>query len=191
MSLKENVDYVKNEINTEEKFLESFVRLEGVFKKYKFMIISIIAISIIAVAGSLIQNYIDNDTKLKANIAYNTLQENPNDSSALAILKETNKDLYDIVIFLNSKKENSNIEVMFLKELSQYEIAIKKSDMNSLNSLAMNQDFILKEYALFNKALLETKNKEYKKAKVTLAMISKDSAVSKIANSLKHYLVTK
>ena len=80
---------------------------------------------------------------------------------------------------------------MFLKELSQYEIAIKKSDMNSLNSLAMNQDFILKEYALFNKALLETKNKEYKKAKVTLAMISKDSAVSKIANSLKHYLVTK
>ncbi len=33
MSLKENVDYVKDELNTEEKFLESFVKVERFYKK--------------------------------------------------------------------------------------------------------------------------------------------------------------
>lgn len=35
MSLKENVDFVKNELNSEEKFLESFVKIERFYKKIK------------------------------------------------------------------------------------------------------------------------------------------------------------
>ncbi|MBT3280632.1 MAG: hypothetical protein HOF69_05020 [Campylobacteraceae bacterium] len=191
MSLKENVDYIKNEIDTEEKFLEGFVKLERVFKKYKFLLISTVAVVLIAFIGNSVKNYLDNETKLKANAAYNTLQTNPNDTVALAILKDTNENLYNIVLFLNSKKETTNIDSLFLKELSEYAVAIEKSDMSKLNSLTMNQDFILKEYVIFNKALLETKNNEFEKAKKTLEAIGEDSTISKIVNSLRHYLITK
>ncbi len=37
MSLKENMDFVKEELNSEEKFLEGFVKLERFFKKYKLI----------------------------------------------------------------------------------------------------------------------------------------------------------
>ena len=37
MSIKDDVNYLKNELNNEEKLLENFVKLERFFKKYKKM----------------------------------------------------------------------------------------------------------------------------------------------------------
>ena len=36
MSLKENVDFIKKEINTEEEFLVGFVKLERLYKNINF-----------------------------------------------------------------------------------------------------------------------------------------------------------
>jgi hypothetical protein len=191
MSLKENVDYIKNEIDTQEQFLFGFVKMERIFKKYKAAIYSIISLVVIVFIVSSISTYLDNQTKIKANQAYNILLENPSDTTALAILKDSNEELYNIIVFLNSKKDSTNIESLFLKELSEYAVALEKSDIEKLNSLTMNPDFILKEYVIFNKALIQTKNKEYKKAKKTLESIDQDSSISKLANSLRHFLITK
>ena len=38
MSIKDDVNYIKNELSSEEKFLESFVKTERFFKKYKSQI---------------------------------------------------------------------------------------------------------------------------------------------------------
>ena len=43
MSIKENVDYVKEELNSQEKFLESFVKGERFYKKYRTLIFASIA----------------------------------------------------------------------------------------------------------------------------------------------------
>lgn len=190
MSLKDNVNYIKEEISTEEQFLEGFVKFERIYKKYKFIIISSVALLVIGVAGSAIKDYIDNDTKQKANIAYNKLLVNSNDTASLAILKDSNEKLYNIFMAM-TKQDGATVDTPYLKELTEYSTALEKSDMATLNSLTLNQEFILSEYALINKALLQTKNGEYKEAKATLSLISKESPVSQIADSLKHHLVTK
>jgi predicted negative regulator of RcsB-dependent stress response len=191
MSLKENVDFIKKEINTEEEFLVGFVKLERLYKKYKFLIILIVVLSVGGFIGIKINDYFNQQANIKANIAYDKLLKNPNDTKALAVLKDTNIKLYNIMVFLNSNKETTNINSLFFKDLSEYIVALNKSDITKLNSLTLKQNFILKEYAILNKAFLETQNKEYNKAKRTLKGISISSPVSKLANSLRHYLVTK
>ena len=47
MSIKENVDYVKTGLSSEEKFLESFVKGERFFKKYKTLIFAFVIIIIV------------------------------------------------------------------------------------------------------------------------------------------------
>ena len=42
MSIKDDVNYIKNELSSEEKFLESFVKTERFFKKYKKLIVVLI-----------------------------------------------------------------------------------------------------------------------------------------------------
>lgn len=190
MSLKDNVNYIKEEISTEEQFLEGFVKFERIYKKYKFIIISTIALVVIGVVGTSVKSYIDNDTKQKANAAYNKLLVDPSDTTSLAILKESNEKLYNIFMAMN-RKEGAKVDTPYLKELAQYINALEKSDMATLNSLTLNQEFILSEYALINKALVQTKEGKYKEAKETLKLVSKDSAAVQIADSLKHYLITK
>ncbi len=53
MSLKDNVDYVKEELNSEEKFLESFVKVERFYNKNKIIIITVIVVLIALVIGFL------------------------------------------------------------------------------------------------------------------------------------------
>jgi len=187
MSLKENVDYIKQEIGTEEKFLEGFVKFERIYKKYKFAIIASSISIVLLVAGVYTKDYLDSANKLKANEAYNKLISDPTNTVALATLKDTNIKLYNIV----TSNSESKIEMSYLKELAQYSKAIEKSNVKALDSLIMNPEFILKEYAMFNKALLQAKNGDYKASKETLKLISKDSQVAKLSDSLKHYLITK
>ena len=173
MSIKENIDYIKDEINTEEKFLEGFVKFERFWKKYKISIIGVVAVILISVVGIMTKDYMDNVTKQKANEAFNMILKNPSDSNALSILKDTNLDLHNIALFLKAKKEGKSIEINLplLKELSQYSIAMKNSDIEKLNSVTLKSDFVLKEYALFNKALLQAKEGDFIASKETLKLL--------------------
>jgi len=85
MSLKENVDLIKDGISTEEKFFESFFKVEKFWKKYKIAIIGIGVIVIVSLLGLQIKNYIVTKNNMEANNAFNTLLENPNDAKAKAI----------------------------------------------------------------------------------------------------------
>ena len=69
MSIKENVDYVKEELNSQEKFLESFVKGERFYKKYRTLIFASIAIIVIGAIGLVIKKNVDESNKLEANLA--------------------------------------------------------------------------------------------------------------------------
>ena len=193
MSTKENIEYIKDELSSEEKFLESFVKVERFYKKYKTIIIGVVAIIIIAVIGSAISGYIAEQNKKEANIAFNKLLLNPNDAEALSTLKSTNESLYEIANYLKAKKEGKveEINVTYLKELSLYEKALQNSDLAKISSLSLNSDFLLKENAIFNKALLEAKNGNYKASKETLSQISENSQINELVVLLKHFLASK
>ncbi len=55
----------------------------------------------------------------------------------------------------------------------------------------MQNDFLLKEFAIFNKALILTNEGKYEDAKAALQLIPSDSKVNDLAITLKHFLVTK
>jgi hypothetical protein len=193
MSIKENVDYVKEELSSQEKFLESFVKGERFYKRYKTLIFAAIAIIVLGTIGIVIKKNVDESNKLDANLAFNKVLQNSNDTQALELLKNKNEKLYEVALFLQSKKENKSVEVNIplLKELSKYQVALANKNIDELNNLSMQGDFLLKEFAIFNKALLLTDEAKYAEAKESLKLIPQTSKAFELANLLNHYLLTK
>jgi predicted negative regulator of RcsB-dependent stress response len=193
MSLKENVDYVKEELNSEEKFLEGFVKVERFYKKNKLIMIAAVVIVVGVVIGLYTTKSMQVSNKLDANIAFNKVLENPKDNDAMNTLKDKSTQLYQVAQFIQASKENktADIQVKYLKELVDYKKALDAKDINKLNDVSMQNDFLLKEFAIFNKALLQVNEAKFADAKATLKLIPEDSKVSDLVNVLNHYLVTK
>ncbi|MDK2041742.1 tetratricopeptide repeat protein [Aliarcobacter butzleri] len=192
MSLKEDVGYIKNELSSEEKFIENFVKGERFFKKYKTLIIAVVVILIIGLIGFTIKKSMDNSNKHDANIALSQFLEN-GDEKALETLKNKNEKLYEVALFLQAKKDNkiASIELPLLKELVKFQRATASNNIEELNSLSMQNDFLLKEFALFNKALILVNEGKYEEAKKELSQISQTSKAYELATLLNHYLLTK
>lgn len=193
MSIKENVDYVKTELSSEEKFLENFVRSERFFKKYKTLIFAFIVVVIIGFIGIFIKKEFDESNKFEANLAFNKVLENSGDTKALADLKDKNKNLYEIALYLQAKKDSKSVEINipFLKELSKYQNALINKSVSELDNVSMQNDFLLKDFAVFNKALFLANEGKFQEAKTTLALISETSKAFELAKLLNHYLLTK
>ena len=193
MSIKENVDYVKEELNSQEKFLESFVKGERFYKKYRTLIFASIAIIVIGSIGLVIKKNVDESNKAEANLAFNKVLQNSNDKEALELLKNKNEKLYEVALFLQAKNENkaANINIPVLKELAEYQIALSNKNVDELSNLSMQGDFLLKEFAIFNKALILSNEGKYEDAKTVLKLIPQTSKAFELANLLNHYLLTK
>lgn len=192
MSIKDDVNYLKNELNNEEKLLENFVKLERFFKKYKKIIYVLILLAIITPIVIFTKNKIDESNLYKANIALNNYLEQ-GDESSLEYLKNKNQSLYEVALFLTAKKELSeiNISSKYLKELLEYQIAAKEMNFDKLDALRKNDDFLIKDYAILHEAIILVNQEEYEKAKAILEEINQDSKVYELAILLKHNLVTK
>lgn len=192
MSIKENVDYIKNELSNEEKFLENFVRTERFLKKYKKLIFTVVIAAVVGLIIYITKNSLDESNRYQSNLLLNSYIESA-DEKVLASLKDKNKKLYEVALFLQSRKDNTPVEISlpFLKELAQFEAAKISGNNEELNNLTMKNDFLLKEFALFNKALIFANEGKYQEAKDSLNQIPKDSKTFELASLLNHYLVTK
>ena len=191
MSLKENVSYIQEEMSTEEKFFENFFKVEKLYKKYKIVIFTLAILVIGFIVINLVKNYTDEQNLIKSNQAYNKILLNPKDKQSIEVLKQSNKKLLEIALLQTSQNKTMPNSVEFLKEIAQYNKAIANNDITALNQLILNPDFLLKDFALFNKALILTNKNQYQKAKDTLNMIPDNSPVVTLSNMLKHYLLTK
>ena len=192
MSIKDDVNYIKNELSSEEKFLESFVKTERFFKKYKKLIVVLIIAVIIGSIAFLVKTKLDEKNLYEANIALSNFLENGTQNS-LNQLKEKNRDLYEIALYLDAKNEfkNADINLKYLKELLDFQVALLNSNQSDLDAVSKKADFLLKDYAIFNQALILVNNQKYAEAREILGKISQDSRAFELATLLKHYLVTK
>ena len=95
MSLKENIEMVKDELNSEEKFFENAVKTERFVKKYKKALIGlVVAIVVVVIAGTAYDA--NREAKIEAaNMAYAALLKNGSDEEAKAELKILSPALYD------------------------------------------------------------------------------------------------
>ena len=193
MSMKENVDFIKQELTTEEKFLEGTIKVERFWKKYRLLIIAVAIIIVAAVVGINYKKSVDASNKIAANEAMNLFLKDNKDEKALNTLKELDKRLYEVALFIKASKnsEIATVNVPYLKELMTYNEAISKNDLNKLNELSMDNRFLLKEFAIFNKAMILTQDGKYEEAKSILKLIPETSQANQLSQLLMHHIEAK
>ena len=125
MAIKDDIDSIKEELNTQEQFLENIIKSERFFKKYKKIIIGALVLGVIGAAGYYINGALKEKEFRAANAAYAKLILNPKDEQAKAELKQKDPSLY---------------------ALYEFKRAVDNNDTNALKSLANEQiDPLLKD----------------------------------------------
>ena len=193
MSLKENIEAIKEELSAEEKFLESVIKTESFYKKNKKLIISVLIAVLVGVIGSMGYNYIKRQKELKSNEIYLSLLQKP-DQAKKEELQSINPKLYNLYMMQVALKNNdvnelknlqNSINDPILKDLITYQIAsLEKKGLLKYAS----SDTIMKDFAKLNAAYLELEKGDHKKADEILNMIAPTSTLYQIVQSLKHYL---
>jgi len=192
LSLRDNIEMVKEELNSEEKFFEKAVATERIIKKYKKMIIISIA-AIVVVVGANIAYDINEDSKVNAaNIAFAKLKLNSNDTVALDELKSLAPNLHDAWIFsqaiankdIEKLKSIKNTKALIVSDLAEYEMA---TDNAMLERYASKQDAIFRDLALIQGAVMLLNNNKIDEARNMLEKVSKESSLEKVVASLMHY----
>lgn len=182
MALKENIQAIKQEIGAEEQFLESIIKGERLFKKYKLYIIAGLIVIIGGGIGLTVNKKIKNDNLLASNNAYDILLKNPTDTKALSILQKTNKALHETYLFVQAsqKRDVKQLEQIansqtdpILKDIANFQLG-KNSSFSSLQSL-------LDGYKL----LKENKISDAKLAFANIPLT--DNILQQISKSLSHY----
>lgn len=195
VSLKENIEMVKNELNTEEQFFEKAVQTERFVKKYKKPLIGIVTAAILAiVAGSaydiMTQNRID-----QSNAAFNVLMSDAEDMSAQEQLKSLNPELFDVWSLSQALKKRDqdalrtlqSSKALVVSDLATYELSAIQEDESGLERYTEKSGALLKDLALIETAVLLMDKGDKASAKAKLSMIDINSPVYQLAQTLAHY----
>lgn len=195
MSIKQDIDMVKQELNSEEKFFEKAVITEKFVKKYKNLMIGS-AVAIVLFAGGNIAYEANKDSNIEdANVAMMTLSQDSTNSAAIAKLKSLSPALYDVWLYsqamankdMATLKELSKSKSALIGDLVSYELAQDSKDVIALSDYSSAQGAIYKDLALVQSAVFLINESKVEEARVKLVQISAGSSLSKIAQALLHY----
>lgn len=195
MSIKNNIEMVREELNSEEKFFEKAVITEKFIKKYKNLMIGAVVLLVVLVGANIAYSINKQSQITAANIALLTLSKDATNSEALLTLKSISPELYDVWIYSNAVakkdmimiKELTNSSAIMISDLAKYELAQDAKDAASLDAYASKQDAVYRDLALVQSAIILMSNSEIQKAHEKLSKISSQSSLNKIANALLHY----
>ncbi|MDD5156754.1 hypothetical protein [Sulfurimonas sp.] len=192
MSLKDNINMVKEELSSEEKFFEKAIVTERFIKKYKKPMIALVVMVILFI-GVNIAYEINKNTKIRdANIALDSLLLNPKDGDVSNDLKSLSPNLYEVWSFsqavankdLTTMKKLENSQAPLIGDLAKYELA---NSVSSLDEYASTQGAIFKDLALIRSAIMLMNENKIEDAHNKLLKIPKESPLSKTAKALLHY----
>ncbi|MDO9305662.1 MAG: hypothetical protein Q7T77_10040 [Sulfuricurvum sp.] len=195
MNLKENMQALKEELSSEEKFFESAVKTERFVKKYKKPMIASVIVLLLGLGGSVTYQII-NDAKVeRANSALNTLLMNPMDQNALKELSSQGGSLYELYSLSKALRDNDLKTLQTLKgaksfevaDIASYESAVLSKDEKALDAYSKKQGSMYQELAVIELAVLSIQKGDSKAAHTSLALIKEDSAVYPLAQMLSHY----
>ncbi|EAB5306075.1 TPA: hypothetical protein ACTOC9_001791 [Campylobacter jejuni] len=187
MGLKDNLKAVKNELNTEERFIENFIKGERFIRKYKFYISAVVIILVAWFAGNFIISKINDYKTKEANEIYANLIQDPSNKNLLEQLKNKNTNLY--TIFLLKENINDLNNTAFQNELKQiYNNAQTNTLLKNIIALSLgDKSIFLKNYDKLLEAYKLLEQNKIEEANVLLSRIKENSSLNQIAKNLKHY----
>ncbi|AXP09488.1 hypothetical protein N4T57_06475 [Campylobacter hepaticus] len=187
MGLKDNLKAIKNELNTEEQFIENFIKGERFIRKYKFYILSVLIILIIGILANFINSKIHDYNIKKSNEIYANLLNKPNDQNLLEQLKDKNINLY--AIFLMTQNNSDLNHTIIQNKLKQvYNDTQTNTLLKNIIALSLdNQSIFLKNYDKLLQAYKFLQENKIEEANILLSQIKDNSNLNQIAKNLKHY----
>lgn len=181
-----NIADVKKELSSDEKVLESVFKIEEIYKKHKFKMWAIAFAVVVYFGGRTIQENIHESKMIEANTALISLQNNSEDSKALASLKENNPALFELYSYSQAIKSKDKEALQALSSSKNAVIA----DMSGYNKSILDKkpiDSVLyNDLVLFQEAYLAITKGENKEAKNKLSLIDERSPLATITGFLKH-----
>lgn len=186
MSIKDDVKYVKTELSGDEKVLESVFKLESLYKKYKIVVWGAVGAALLFFVVTTGLSAVRQSKLEAANQALLTLQNNPNDTEALSVLKENNPALHEVYIFSQAAKRKdikrladiSESKNDIIADMSRYTVgAIEKKPVDSK---------LYTELVYLEEAYIKIKAGDMQEAKSKLALIDGRSSLSMLAKLLEH-----
>ena len=194
MSLKENMDALKEELNSEEKFLESAIKTERFIKRYQKPLMAGVA-SLLLAAGGAIAYQAYTDAKIESsNAAFNALLQNPSDSGAEATLKNDNPKLYDVWKLSRGIAQNDptilealkSSEAFGVADIATYESAVIQKEIASLEKYTKMQGALYKDLAQLQLAVDAIEKGNISLARQKIALIPEDSPLYQVGQALSH-----
>ena len=183
MAIKDDIDSIKEELNTQEQFLENIIKSERFFKKYKKIIIGAVVLGVIGAAGYYINGALKEKEFKAANAAYAKLILNPKDEQAKAELKQKDASLYALYEF---KRAVDNNDTNALKSLANEQIDpllkdIVKSQINEHSGqILTSYKAVVRGYELMKENKIDEAKNEFKKVPL-------NSQLQSIVKNLEHY----
>lgn len=189
LGIKENIKAVKEEISTEEQFLEGMIKSERFFKRNKIFIIGLLASVVVATVSYGAYGVWKQERLKSSNEAYAMLLTDATNENALRILKEKNGTLYELLMFQTAVAKGD------AESLKQLSIQSKNPIITDLISyqLGQTQEGVLPKSELFSGMVLLQegyallKENKVADAKVKFAQIEVNSPLKQIAQNLEHY----
>ncbi|MDQ7067926.1 MAG: hypothetical protein Q9M40_08095 [Sulfurimonas sp.] len=195
MSLKTDIEMVKDELTSEEKFFEKAVVTEKFVKKYKNLMIGSVVAIVLFVGGNIAYTVNKQNSIDSANMALAQLQKNPDNAATLARLESLSPALSSVWLYsqaiinkdMQTLEKLKNSKALLIADLSSYEVAQNSKDTQSLHSYANKQDAIYADLARVQEAVILMNEKKIAQAREILSMINIDSPLSQVAKALMHY----
>jgi hypothetical protein len=195
VSIKEQMEYAKEELTQDEKLLAGLIKAERFYKRNKTMILALVAILVFGGVGYGVMGYMKEQKLLTANEAFLALKADPTDKKALETLKKENPALAELVLADRAIREGDTKTLERLEsskdpvvaDLASYHLGVLEKRADVLKNYRMKSGALLKDFALFDEAYLLMKEGKVKEARERLAMITENSPLKPVAKMLGHY----
>ncbi len=185
MSIKDDVNYVKDELTGDEKILQSAFKLEQIYRKHKLKIWSISVIILIVIGVNIGYSTYNEHRLSEANSALLKLEKNPKDKTALDSLKKNNPKLYNLYLYSYAVEQKDVASLKPLESLNNPIGDLARYHKDVLSNRAGDSKYYY-DLSLVEKAYEALKAGKKDIARSKLALISENSPVASVARLLRH-----
>lgn len=183
MAIKEDINEIKQELNAQEHFLESAIKGERFFKKYRYVFAGVFVVAVLAGAYNYIEDYLDNKATMQANALYDKLLANSNDALAKSELKEQAPSLLALIEFKDLYAKNDVASIKALASRSTIDPLLGQIFLASIG----DSKEVLTQYNTALDGFELLKQGQISKADAEFDKIPQDSGVQNLIKFLKHY----
>lgn len=185
MSLKDEINYVKEELSSDEKLLESAFRLERLYKKHKVKIWAVVILLVVGFGGNALYGVYQDHRLEQANRALLTLEKNPADTAALKELESNNPKLYALYRY-SVAVDQGKAEALKPLESSGDPLGDLVRYHEAALSNRPGDSKYYHDLSLVEKAYEALKAGKKEVARSQLALVGENSPVAGIARLLRH-----